>query len=49
MNWADSNLPDRKELGGAVPNERLLQAEGVGIRKVGWAKKQTGYCKVSFL
>ena len=34
MNQATSNLADRKELQGAVGNERLLQPEGQGDTKV---------------
>lgn len=48
MNWAACNLADRKEIHGAVLNERLMGRREQGQEAV-QAKKQTGYCKVIFL
>lgn len=39
MNWGASNPADRKELRGAIQNERLLQAEGSRNKKVILDKK----------
>ena len=39
MNWAASNLADRKELQGAVQNESLLQARGSRKKEVLLDKK----------
>lgn len=47
MNLA-SNLAYRKELQGAVKNERLSQAEGSRNKEVILHKKWVGYCKIAF-
>ena len=46
---AASNLADRKELCGVVKMKDFYRQKGAGTRKSYQAKKQVGYCKVTFL
>ena len=39
MYWAVSNVADRKELGGAVQDERLYRQKGAGTRKLLYSQK----------
>ena len=48
MNWAASHLADKREIQGAVWNERFYRQKGIGQGSY-TNKKWTGYGKVIFL
>ena len=48
MNQAASQLAERKEPGRAVQDQRVPRQKGAGTRKLYWAKKRIGCCKVPF-
>lgn len=49
MNQAASSLTDKKELRGAVQNEKLYRQKGAGTRELYQAETLVGYCKVTIL